>query len=166
MSTRPLTTSERHRAPRWKTLGAAALAIGIAAAVAVGGPASAKSSSKSKTYPGGKITAYVYIQDRADVNGCGDFTTRASATTKLSYITNYVDWDPIGIGATASIKGAGTSVAGNNSASPSAKVTNRNAKSAGISGVVCMSWTTIYLGVFSTAETKVKGTLYPISTHV
>lgn len=151
---------------RRAALGASALALGLVAALAVCAPASANSSSKSKNYPGGKLTAYVYIQDWADSKGCGDFTTRASATTKLSYITNYVDWDPIGIGATASIKGAGVSVSGNNGSSPSAKVTNKNAKSAGVSGVVCMSWSTFYLGVFSTAETKVKGTLYPVSTHV
>lgn len=151
---------------RGAALGAAALALGMAAALAIAAPASANSSSKSKSYPGGKLTAYVYIQDVADSKGCGDFRTRASATTKLSYITNYVDWDPIGLGATASIKGAGVSVSGNGGSSPSAKVTNKNAKSAGVSGVVCMSWTTLYLGVFSTAETKVKGTLYPISAHV
>lgn len=148
------------------SIAAGVLAVALASALVAGGPAFAKSSTKTKSYPGGKLTSYVYIQDWADSSNCGSFTTRASSTKKLSYITNHVDWDPIGIGASASIKGAGVSVSGNNGASPSAKVTNKNATKAGITGTVCMSWSTIYLGVFSTAETKVSGTLYLVSSHV
>ncbi len=152
---------------RIKASALAVAALVVGSVVALGAPASANSDSSTKSYPGGKLTAYVYIQDWSDANNCGSFTTRASSTKTLSYISNHVDWDPIGIGASASIKGVGSvSVSGNNGASPSATVTNKSAKTAGISGIVCMSWSTIYLGVFSTAETKVGGVLYPISAHV
>ncbi len=153
---------------RWKSklsMAATALVL-VGAGVAGAAPAYANSDTSSYKYPGGTLKAYVYIQDVADADNCGQFRTKASATTTLPYITNNVDWDPIGIGASASIKGAGVTISGNNGGSPSASVTNKNATSAGISGKVCMSWSTIYLGVFSTAVTKVSGTLYTVSAHV
>ena len=106
---------------RSKLLASLAVAGFITATVlASAAPASANSNTQTKAYSGGKLTAYVYIQNVSDANNCGSFSTRASATTRLSYITNNVDWDPIGIGASASVKGVGVSVSGNNGSSPSA----------------------------------------------
>lgn len=148
------------------SVGAAIAATSLALTLVSSGTAMANSSSQHRAYKGGTLTAYVYIQDWSDWSGCGNFNTHASATTSQPYITNNVSWDPIGIGASASIQGVGVSVSGNNGTSPAATITNKKTTYAGISGVVCASWSTVYVGVFSTAVITSNGTLYPVSAHV
>ncbi|WP_156138791.1 hypothetical protein [Microbacterium mangrovi] len=142
------------------------LAAAVAGALLVPGAAYAQSDSNTKGFSGGKLTANVWRQTILGGDNCGSFLTSAKATKSLSYIQNDVDWDPIGIGASASIKGVGVSVSGNNGSSPAARVKNTRASYAGISGTVCASWSTLYIGVYSTASTKVGGTLITVSAHV
>lgn len=144
------------------------LAIACVAAVALTAPfaATAKEKSKAVPIPGGTISAYAYIQNLSDWSGCGSFKTRASASKKLASIKNGVEWDPVGIGASAQIKGVGVSVSGNNGGSPTASITGKNTSSAGIQGTACMSWSTIYLGVFSTATSRINNTLYTSTVHL
>lgn len=151
-----------NRGAAW--LATALLAVGL---VGVAAPAYAKSDTKSVSLPGSnKLTAYGYIQDWADPSGCGSFRTKASSAKTLAAITNSVQWDPIGIGVSASIKGSGVSVSGNNTGSPTASITAKNATSTGISGTACMSWGTFYLGVFSTASSRVANTFYSTTVHL
>lgn len=148
-----------------KTAGVAMLALAL---VTTGvSPASAKSASRSISLPGSNtLTAYAYIQDWADASGCGAFRTKASSAKTLAAITNSVQWDPIGVGVSASIKGTGVSVSGNNTGAPTASITARYATSTGISGTACMSWGTFYLGVFSTASSRVSNTFYSTTVHL
>ncbi|MCI0156237.1 hypothetical protein KNO15_05945 [Leifsonia shinshuensis] len=150
-----------------KGLALAGVVVGASAlAFAGAAPASAKSTTSSAAIPGGTMKAYAYIQDYANSNNCGSFNTNASSTKVVSAITNTVQWDPIGIGGSASIQGVGVSVSGNGGGSPTASITGNNTTSAGIQGTACMSWSTIYLGVYSTAGSRINNTYYSVTAHL
>ena len=144
-------------------------AVGCAAALgmlATGQPAFANESTRSGSAGGVSMTAYVYIDNWSGWDNCGNFNTSARTSKVVSRLTNSVEWDPIGVGASATIKGVGVSVSGNGGGSPTASITNSNATYAGIRGVACASWSTIYLGVYSTGRTTVGGTLLTVTAHV
>lgn len=140
------------------------VALGLVAGAA--GPASANSDSDSRSIPGGTISTYVYIDSWAGSDNCGSFKTYAKTSKKVAALTHSVEWDPIGIGASAQIKGVGVTVSGNSGGSPTLSFTNMNSSYAGVSGTACMSWSTIYLGVFSTGSTKINGVYYTSTSHV
>lgn len=147
-----------------KAFSAAALAALSVAALAPA--ASANSDSDSTTIPSGKLTAYVYIDNWSGWDNCGKFNTNTRTSYRVAKLTHSVEWDPIGIGASATIKGVGISISGNGGGSPTASFSNLNATYAGMSGTACASWSTIYLGVFSTGSTKLNGTYYTSTAHV
>ncbi|GGC00460.1 hypothetical protein [Cellulomonas carbonis] len=140
---------------------AMALAVGVAAA-----PASANSDSDSRSYGGVTLSTYVYIDDWSGWDNCGYFRTYAKTSKQVAALTHSVEWDPIGIGASATIKGVGVSISGNSGGSPTATFTNRYTTYAGMSGTACASWSTVYLGVFSSGSTKVGGHYLTSTSHV
>ncbi|WP_062210052.1 hypothetical protein [Demequina oxidasica] len=145
---------------------AVALAAIALAGAGVAGPASASSDSDSRSYGGTTMSTYVYIDSWSGWDGCGYFKTYAKTNKKVSALKHSVEWDPIGVGASASVKGVGISVSGNNGGSPTASFTNYNSSYAGLTGTACASWSTIYLGVFSTGSTKVGGVYLTSTSHV
>lgn len=149
-----------------KKAGVIALAVALVT-TGVSAPASAKTGTRSISLPSSnKLTAYAYIQDWADANGCGKFSTKASTSKAVPKLTHTVQWDPIGVGVAANVLGAGVSISGNNTGSPTASFSVYNRTSAQMTGTVCVSWGTFYLGVFSSASTKIGTTFYSTTVHL
>lgn len=152
-----------------RTLAISATTIGVAAALALAAPSAASANEATTppvSIPGGDLTAYAYIQDHSDANNCGAFTTSADTTTPVGTLTNSVQWDPVGIGASAEILGTGLSINGGEGASPNAEITGTDTSYVSVRGTACMSWSTMYLGVHSTATTQISNTLYTTTAHL
>ena len=84
----------------------------------------------------------------------------------VAALNHSVEWDPIGVGASATVKGVGLAISGNGGGSPTLSFTNTNSSYAGVTGTACASWSTIYLGVFSSGSTKIGGTYLTSTSHV
>ena len=142
------------------------LVVALSAVALAASPATANSDTDSATYGTYKMTTYVYIDSWSGWDNCGKFNTYAKTNKKVAALTHSIEWDPVGIGASANIKGVGLSISGNNGGSPTLSFTNKNTTSASISGTACASWSTLYLGVFSSGSTKISGHYLTSTSHV
>lgn len=147
--------------------GSISLALALLAAFILvfvtGVDAVAKNKTNTRQVSGGTLKSYAYIQDKADKNNCGSFRTSSSYTKKLTSITNQANFHRYGFG---SVSVYGVSVNGGQGSNPVLTNTNRNSTSAAIAGTVCISFATIYLGLTSTASTKINGTLWSVSVRL
>lgn len=141
-----------------------ALAAVTVASVAATTPASATSNSGSAWFDNGKkITANAWIQGITWSN-CGRFQTSAVMNASPKWIKNVTSFYRVGFGS-ISIKGANVNVSGGDR--PTLTWTNNNgAQGSYISGTVCKSFGSLWVGVDVTASAFYYGNYRVASAHI
>lgn len=142
----------------------------VASAVALvwggAGSASGVADHSMVIHQGCALHAVIYISPETKKNRCRAFEVYASTNKEVRKLTHTVEWDPVGLGATATVKRVGVNVSGNSSVSSVVQFDAKNVAYLGVKGDVCASWSPLCLGAFSSGSIKIEGTYLVAMAHV
>lgn len=141
----------------------------LASALALGVAPSAEARNKwsgKVSWDGATLKARLGLPYFSDIHGCGKWDSLATITKKPKWLENYTAFSAIGLGASVSVGGASASASGSSSYKSLSLRNTKGQKNSYLAGNVCMSWSTIYLGMTVSGTAMYNGQMRSASVSV